>query len=55
MSQQAIGITLGILLVVFALLPNEIKTEDSLPIRLGAIKLVLIVFAIFFWINAFWR
>jgi hypothetical protein len=54
-SQQAIGITLGVLLVVFAFLPNEIKTKDSLPIRLDGIKIVLVVFAIFFWINAFWR
>ncbi len=54
MSQQAIGITLGVLLIVFAFLPDEITFQDSLPIRLGGIKLILITFSIVFWISVFW-
>jgi hypothetical protein len=54
-SQQTIGIGLGLLLLVFAFLPNEIGSKDSLPIRLDGIKLVLVLFCCVFWINAFWR
>jgi hypothetical protein len=54
MSQQAIGITLGLLLIVFAFLPNEIRTKDSLPIRLDGIKIILIAVAILFWVSVFW-
>jgi hypothetical protein len=55
MSHEAIGITLGVLLIVFAFLPNEIKTKDSLPIRLDAIKIILAFVVMVFWINTFLR
>jgi hypothetical protein len=55
MSQQAIGILLGILLIVFAFLPDKIETDGSIPIGLNVVKVALIFFAFAFWINAFWR
>lgn len=54
MNTATIGITLGVLLFVFAFVPNEIKINDSLPIRTDGIKLILIVVAVFFWISVFW-
>jgi hypothetical protein len=54
-SQQAIGITLGLLLIIFAFLPDKIETDGSIPIGLNVIKIALIFFAFAFWINVFWR
>ena len=54
MDTATIGIALGLLLLIFAFVPNEIKTKDSLPIRTEGIKIVLVIVAVIFWVNVFW-
>jgi hypothetical protein len=54
-SQQAIGISLGLLLVVLAFMPNKIENKNSLPIRLDGIKIIVVLISVVFWVNVFWR
>jgi hypothetical protein len=54
-SQQVIGISLGLLLIALAFLPDKIETDGSIPIGLNVIKFLAVFVAFAFWINVFWR